>query len=122
VTKLSAGGALLGTYKVGRGPFGLIAVGPDVFVSCFFDGVVLKLSGSSGAELTRVDVGDGAAGLAQYGQNYVVANNGSNSITVFSAEGAVISTIRVGRSPLYVAANAYGYWSANTGGDTVSKR
>jgi DNA-binding beta-propeller fold protein YncE len=91
-------------------------------VSCFFDGVVLKLSGKSGETLAKVAVGDGAAGLASYGQNYLVANNGSNSITVFTADGTVISNIKVGRSPLYVAANAYGYWIANTGSDTVSKR
>jgi DNA-binding beta-propeller fold protein YncE len=52
----------------------------------------------------------------------MVANNGSNSITVFSADGTVISNIKVGRSPLYVAANAYGYWIANTGSASVSKR
>jgi hypothetical protein len=30
--------------------------------------------------------------------------------------------MKVGRSPLHVAANAYGYWGANTGSDTISKR
>jgi hypothetical protein len=122
VMKLSPDGKLIGTYQVGQGPFGLVAAGADVFVSCFFDKSVVKLSGTTGAALLKVSVGDGPAGLTKYGSYYVVANNGSNNLTVFAEDGTVYSTIAVGRSPLYVVANANGYWIPNTGSDTVSKR
>lgn len=122
VTKISPAATVLGTYKVGSGPFGLAAVGLDVFVSCFFDGTVQRVSGATGQVLSQIAVGDGAAGLTHYGQYYLVAVSGTNSVTVFSEAGTVHTSLRVGRGPLGVAATPTGYWIANSGSDSVSRR
>ena len=57
-------GEILGTHKVGKGPFGVAAQGEFVFVSNFFGKSLTKLRASDGSILGTFKIGDGAAGVA----------------------------------------------------------
>jgi DNA-binding beta-propeller fold protein YncE len=124
VWKLSGAGAVLAKYNTGRGPFGLaINSNGDLLVACFWDALVLRLSGVTGEVLSRTVVGDGAAGLISYGNVVAVIENGTNSLSRLSAtDGALISTDKVDRSPLAGAATASGLWVGCTGSGTIAKR
>jgi hypothetical protein len=75
VTRLSTAGApCLGTYAVGRGPFGVAAQGANVWITNYFGKTVTKLRASDGLNLGTFKVGDGAAGIMFDGANlWVVA-------------------------------------------------
>jgi DNA-binding beta-propeller fold protein YncE len=124
VWKLSSGGAVLATFNSGRGPFGLaVNSNGDILVACFWDAVVLRLSGADGTVLSKTAVGDGAAGLIAYGNVVAVIENGTNSITRLSvADGSVISKDKVDRSPLAGAATASALWVGCTGSGTIARR
>ena len=57
-------GEILGTHKVGKGPFGVAAQGEFVFVSNFFGKSLTKLRASDGSILGTFKIGNGAAGVA----------------------------------------------------------
>ena len=124
VWKLSSAGAVLAKYNSGRGPFGIaINSSGQVLVACFWDGVVLRLDGATGAVLSKTAVGDGAAGMIAYGNVVAVVENGSNSITRLSAaDGSVISSDKVDRSPLIGTATASALWVGCTGSGTIARR
>lgn len=124
VWKLSGAGAVQAKYDTARGPYGIAfnAAG-DVLVACFWDAVVLRLSGSTGATLSKTPVGDGAAGLVSYGNVVAVIENGTNSISrLSSADGSLISRDKVDRSPLIGTATASALWVACTGSGTIARR
>jgi hypothetical protein len=124
VWKLSSVGEVLAKYDSGRGPFGLAVNGSgNILVACFWDAVVLRLSGADGTVLGKTAVGDGAAGLISYGNVVAVIENGTNSITRLSAvDGSVISKDKVDRAPLAGAATASALWVGCTGSGTVARR
>lgn len=124
VWKLSSVGGVLAKYDSGRGPFGLAVNGSgNILVACFWDAVVLRLSGVDGTVLGKTAVGDGAAGLIAYGNVVAVIENGTNSITRLSAvDGSVISKDKVDRAPLAGAATASALWVGCTGSGTVARR
>jgi hypothetical protein len=124
VWKLSSAGAVLARFNSGRGPFGLaVNSNGDILVACFWDAVVLRLSGADGTVLGKTAVGDGAAGLIAYGNVVTVIENGTNSITRLSlADGSVISKDKVDRAPLAGAATASALWVGCTGSGTVARR
>jgi streptogramin lyase len=124
VWKLSSAGGVLATYNSGRGPYGIaINSNGDVLVACFWDAVVLRLSGVDGSVLGKTAVGDGAAGLISYSNVVAVISNGTNTITRLSAvDGSVISTDKVDRSPLIGAATASALWVGCTGSGTIARR
>jgi hypothetical protein len=123
VWKLSSDGAVLAKFDTGRGPFGLAVNGNgDLLVACFWDAVVMRLS-SAGTVLSKTAVGDGPAGLIPYGNVVAVVSNGANSVTRLSlADGSVISTDLVDRSPLIGAATSSALWVGCTGTGTIAKR
>jgi streptogramin lyase len=124
VWKLSSVGEVLAKYDSGRGPFGLaVNSNGNILVACFWDAVVLRLSGIDGTVLGKTAVGDGAAGLIAYGNVVAVIENGTNSITRLSAvDGSVISKDKVDRAPLAGAATASALWVGCTGSGTVARR
>jgi hypothetical protein len=123
VWKLSAAGAVLAQYDVGRGPFGLAVNGAgELLVACFWDAVVLRLD-AAGTVLSKTAVGDGPAGLIPYGNVVAVVSNGANSVTRLSlADGSVISKDVVDRSPLIGTATGSALWVACTGSGTIARR
>jgi hypothetical protein len=124
VWKMSSVGEVLAKYDSGRGPFGLaVNSNGNILVACFWDAVVLRLSGVDGTVLGKTAVGDGAAGLIAYGNVVAVIENGTNSITRLSAvDGSVISKDKVDRAPLAGAATASALWVGCTGSGTVARR
>ena len=80
---------MLGTYAVGKGPFGVAAQGENVWITNYFSQSVTKLRAVDGLNLGTFKVGDGAAGIAFDGTNLWVVNNGdSNVMKVSPADGS----------------------------------
>lgn len=91
---------MLGTFKVGRGPFGLASDGANIWVTNYFGKSMTQLRASDGVTLGTYSVGNGAAGMAFDGDSLWVVNNGDNTIMKLSpANGAVISTYATGTGP-----------------------
>src|SRR5262249_33652730 len=69
VTKLDAAtGTKLGSFAVGRGPFGVLSAFGSIHVSNFFDGTLTRLS-TDGLTASTIAVGDGAAGMTSDASN-----------------------------------------------------
>ena len=122
MTKLSAKGAVLGTYKAGDGPFGIAFDGTSIWVTNFWSGSVMKLNPADGTVLGTFKAGDGAAGVTVNQGRVLIVNNGSNSIITLSTEGAQLSKAIVGRSPFAVVSDGTYAWVTNSGSNSISKR
>lgn len=126
VWKLSTAGAVLAKYDTGRGPFGIaINNNGDVLVACFWDAMVLRLSGITGETMSKTAVGDGASALISYNSGNMVAvvENGTNSVARLSAaDGLFVSRDKVDRSPMFGTATASGLWLGCTGNGTIARR
>src|SRR5688500_8553576 len=120
VTKLSTAGAVLGTYAVGRAPFGVAGAGDSVYVTNFFGKTVTRLRAADGFNLGTFDVGDGAAGIIYDGSTLWVACHGDDSIVRVSTNGSIISTYATGNGPFSIAFDGVRVWVPNSGSDSVS--
>jgi len=56
------------------------------------------------------------------GNNILVVNNGSNSVSVLGKDGTVVNTLKVGISPYSVVVTPSGVWVTNSGSDSISRR
>lgn len=121
VTKLDAAtGTKLGTFAVGRGPFGVLSAFGSIYVSNFFDGTLTRLS-TDGLTASAIAVGDGAAGMTSDGTNLWVVNNGTNTVTKLNATTGAASKFATGRSPFAVVLDAAGnFWTSNFSSGTIS--
>ena len=95
VTRLNSSGAVVGTYKVGKGPFGIAYDGHSIWVTNYFGKSLTRLRAADGIDLGTVAVGDGAAGIIFDGANLWVVNNGDNTLMKITTLGAVLATYRL---------------------------
>jgi len=68
-----------------------------------------------------VPAGNNPQGIAFDGQHIWVANKNDNSVSIVSARGTYLRTIRVERQPTGVCFDGTSIWVANSGSNTVSK-
>ncbi|MFA7244068.1 MAG: hypothetical protein WC080_02170 [Patescibacteria group bacterium] len=123
ITKLnSSTGAVIGTYAVGTGPYGVAVDGSgNVWVGNPYSGNVTKLNGSTGALIGTYAVGGGNPGVDNAG-NVWVPYDSSHINKVNGSTGAVMGTYSTGTSPSGVAADRSGnVWICNHGSGNVTK-
>jgi YVTN family beta-propeller protein len=130
VTRLSATGAILGTYTVGRRPLGLATDGKSLWVANYLDNSVSHLTVEGGALVGTYAVGEGPVALVHHRDSIWVANRDDNTVTrLDAATGMLQATVKVGRRPTGLAAGdvataggtGHFVWVANNRGGTVAR-
>ncbi len=111
---------MLGTYDVGKGPFGVTGEGTSVWITSYFDKSVTKLSASTGANLGKFTVGDGAAGIVFDGTSLWIVNNGDSNLMKVTPAGTIVSTYATGKGPFSVAVGGGKVWVPNFASNTIS--
>jgi YVTN family beta-propeller protein len=79
--RLTATGALSGTYKAGDGPLAAVCSDGVVYVVNNGGDSVTKLNATDGTNLGSITVGRSPIGIAISGSNVWVTNSGSNTVT-----------------------------------------
>ena len=105
ITKLSADGAVLGTFSVGNSPTDVACdtARGVVWVSNNGDDSVTQLDSVSGDVLGTFPVGQAPRGLAVNAQGHVlVTNSGDNTVVELGPNGSALKTIKVGAGPVAV--------------------
>lgn len=116
----AADGTVLGTFPVGRGPFGVATDGAYVWVTNFYGQSVTKLRAADGQRVGTFPVGDGAAGILLHGQDLWVATHGSSSLVRLRAtDGRLLESRSVARGPYGVAFDGRSVCVAAFGADAV---
>lgn len=111
-------GALIGTYNVGKSPFGCCFDGANIWIANTLDGTVTKLLAADGSLVGTYNIatGNGLWGCLFDGSNVWVAQSFTNQlIKINPADGSVIGAYAVDVAPQNMAFDGVNVWSSNLG-------
>jgi DNA-binding beta-propeller fold protein YncE len=119
---LDAGtGAELRRITVGGHPYALAVEGPDLWLTSFDDGRVLRVDRATGEVLAMIDDIDGPTGVrVTDGQVWVVANGSSRVVRIDALTARIVAQAILPGRPHSLAVGASGVWTANGRGGSVS--
>lgn len=93
-------GTILGSYLVGRNPYGLAFDGQNIWVANSVDNTVSKLRASDGRVLFTVPAGPAPWGMCYDGRSIWLSNSYSHTMTHLRlSDGAILATVPVGAAP-----------------------
>jgi streptogramin lyase len=103
-------------------PYALAADGPDLWVTSFDDGQVMRVDRSTGEVRATIEGIDGPTGIAVgEGGVWVVANGSSRIVRIDPRTAEVLAQAVVPGKPHNLAVGAGGVWTANGQGGSVSR-
>lgn len=126
VTKIRASDdAILGSFAVGTGPYGITFDGVNIWVANFTGNTVTELRASDGSVQTTIPVGNNPETLAFDGGNiWVPCSNGGMGGTVYkirASDGTVLQTISTGPNPLNAIFDGANVWITDGTANLISK-
>ncbi len=119
VTVVAPGPRARTAVRAGSAPWGVLLADDALWVTSFFDDVVLRLDPATGASRARIPLGGAGTSLAAIGGQVWAANFDGNRVLRVDT-GAVLSPIAVGPGPEDLVAGLGALWTANKGCDDPS--
>jgi len=124
LTKIEpSSGTILGTYTVGKSPFGLAFDGGNIWVTNSADDTVSKVRASDGQVLFTVPAGPSPWGVVYDGEGVWVANSNSGRLTHLRAsDGATLGVARAGSNPQLLTFDGHSVWAGDWAPDSIVQR